>query len=928
MIEQLRQIWFGMSLRAKFITLGSIFLILAIFIFVSVFSRDGIPSPSRKSSVEMVLNEVLFSPSQNQFQFIELKGISESGALAGFALLNERKEKYILPSAAPPLKPNAHLLIVFDGENKFDGTALHADRKAFLNNTAGFVELLAPDGRVLDRVAWGRRQAESVNMGRGGAHAGFIAGTSIGRYPLSVKNNNSLEWLTFSQEEVTPGKPNPNPRAEVLLPLDGAYFSKPSIELSWYPVAGAKSYRIQISKNVEFSAIFEDKTTQAPSFNTPALKEGEYFWRVQAISADGSAANFSPVSSFTISSTELPTFPKQTSRSLFPSAFAAETVPPLREGVLAVPMIYQHKDTAMLLMESTNESGAHAWDKDHKELDKDDPADNMNCALASTAMVNNYSGGDLSQDRIGYEIRKGDSPDDPMLDLNYGKGLSFREDIDEDEIDDALTFAFNGATVTRHIPTTAEAFWEMVTREIDAGKPVVTRVPGHAIVISGYYQFSLTGPNARWVTINDPWSGRYLVNLSRMRRVTHYWLVSDTSNPRRNEAGITQDSDGDGIVDFDETERFKTNPNNRDSDHDGVDDKTEVYATVFDPNHGWSLHRTFGFGRDFDGDGKPMELDEDSDGGGCNDGEEDKNFNGKRDGGETYNFDKEDDKCGSGTEWAGEIIAKRVHLSADGVGNWTARYYVRLQEKCPDYDIARTCSLHPSEACGFCALEPLELKYEVEANEVLDKHNFGVYPAGKSPDDPNVGGHPVVPHNRSVTGKASGLLRLGGNAPDKLRLWDNLHGGIYRDKQAPVSPTTDRTHDPRESEAERYWNSCLAGVPKVTGQPAYRIGISLQSGYGSQDLRAYSDNVAEVLNPLLAGIERSGPDLQEGKGNLHPRSGYAGPVLDFWLCGQLKSPDDNEMSGEHAFSSFSNDIDQLYSGPTQVNISWKLKRKK
>jgi hypothetical protein len=50
-------------------------------------------------------------------------------------------------------------------------------------------------------------------------------------------------------------------------------------------------------------------------------------------------------------------------------------------------------------------------------------------------------------------------------------------------------------------------------------------------------------------------------------------------------------------------------------------------------------------GRDFDRDGLPMELDEDSDGGGCRDGLEDRNLNGARDGSETDNFDKDDDDC-------------------------------------------------------------------------------------------------------------------------------------------------------------------------------------------------------------------------------------------------------------------------------------------
>lgn len=650
MIEQLKRIWLGLSPRLKFVLSGSFFLLLA-YLVISLLFRGAAIVPSVAPSASVVLNEVLFSPSSDQLPFVELKRVSGHVSLSGFKLRNEKAEEYFFPDNTPAFERDSFLLVTFDGGNKLEGATLHAGPRLFLNGVAGFVELVAPDGRVLDRVAWGSRQPESVKLGRGGAHGDFVAGVSIGRHPLSVKPVDFFEWLTFSADEVTPGKPNPNPRAEVLLPLDGAFVSQPSIKLGWYPVAGATSYRIQISTDSEFNGTITDSKTQTPSFKTPALEAGDYFWRVQAVFEDGSSAEFSPVNSFTISSTELPNFPAQSSYILIPNAYAAETVPPLREGVLAVPMIYQHKDTAMLQMESRNESGTHAWDKDHGELDESDPSDNTNCVLASIAMVNTFAGGDLSQDRIGYEILEGNDvlvgiwPNDPVWDLNYGRGFY------DNETFHALTFAFNGASVVQYDVTSADALWDTVTREIDAGRPVVAGVPGHVIVITGYYQFSQSGPNARWLTINDPWSGRYLLNLERMAnrsRVERYWLVSDTSNPRRNEAGLTRDSDGDGMVDFDETERFKTKPGNRDSDQDGVDDKTEVYATVFDPDHGWAQWRAAGFGRDLDEDKRFMELDRDSDGGGCKDGEEDKNANGKRDGGETYNFDKEDDECAPG----------------------------------------------------------------------------------------------------------------------------------------------------------------------------------------------------------------------------------------------------------------------------------------
>ena len=75
--------------------------------------------------------------------------------------------------------------------------------------------------------------------------------------------------------------------------------------------------------------------------------------------------------------------------------------------------------------------------------------------------------------------------------------------------------------------------------------------------------------------------------------------------------------------DFDETRRFHTNPGDPDTDQDGVKDKADIRASVFDSKHGYALGHPEG--RDFDGDGQPMELDQDADGGGCFDGQEDGN---------------------------------------------------------------------------------------------------------------------------------------------------------------------------------------------------------------------------------------------------------------------------------------------------------------
>jgi len=83
-------------------------------------------------------------------------------------------------------------------------------------------------------------------------------------------------------------------------------------------------------------------------------------------------------------------------------------------------------------------------------------------------------------------------------------------------------------------------------------------------------------------------------------------------------------SDADGMVDFDERERFKTSPTNPDTDNDCVADKNDVRGYVFDLTGRYSKRKG-----DLSGaDALRKELDPDNDNGGRIDGDEDANRNG------------------------------------------------------------------------------------------------------------------------------------------------------------------------------------------------------------------------------------------------------------------------------------------------------------
>jgi hypothetical protein len=128
--------------------------------------------------------------------------------------------------------------------------------------------------------------------------------------------------------------------------------------------------------------------------------------------------------------------------------------------------------------------------------------------------------------------------------------------------------------------------------------------------------------------------------------------------PGKCPAVANRDSDGDCILDFDEIERFHTDPNNPDTDSDGVPDMLDLREYVYDGH----ADRP-----DFDGDGLRKETDPNNDDDCYLDGEEDINVNGQHDGDESSNFD-EDPEC----YWTGE---ERVTFSASIEGMGTEEEY-------------------------------------------------------------------------------------------------------------------------------------------------------------------------------------------------------------------------------------------------------------
>ena len=556
------------------------------------------------------LNEVAYLAAEGEAPYAELTNVSDGLATFAGLTLQAGDAQFVLPAGT--VAAGGAVLVSFDGGAGVEGTLVHAPDADFLPADGALV--LSREGATLDRIAWGPGQPDAVNPSRGGKIADWQPGASIGRVPGKLEPGPS-NWVGYSPAQATPGAPNQLPAAEVLLPFDGAIVPAGPVAVSWYAVPGATSYAVEIASDADFTMLVGDGETTEVRFELD-LPAGDYWWRVRAVLEAGDSA-YSPVHALTV---------------------ADEGASRGTSGGVAVPLVFQHKDTTMLLLETTQETGGHAWDAGHDATDLSDPADAQNCVLASVSMVTQWAGGWLSQDRAGYEIR-GPAYAGPERDLNWGLGFG------DDDTTTILNFGVGGfASYRGH--QTLDVFWSELRAEIAAGRPVLASTPTHVFVVTGY-SGAATGPGPRNIVINDPYYGTYTTPIASLGLDT-YWLLPATRSPfddRTEVHTVYEDSDGDAINDFDEYFRFNTDVFGEDTDDDDVNDKQDVRASVYDGSHGYAL----GLGdRDFDDDGLPMERDPDSDDGECKDGQEDLNGDGRFDGGETYNFEKSDDNCFEG----------------------------------------------------------------------------------------------------------------------------------------------------------------------------------------------------------------------------------------------------------------------------------------
>ena len=328
----------------------------------------------------------------------------------------------------------------------------------------------------------------------------------------------------------------------------------------------------------------------------------------------------------------------------------------ITSSVLGIDWQLQHKDTWMLDLDGSPETGQARWDSSHED-DGDhivgngtpvraNELDNWYCVRASVSMMASYYGGQLSQDRISYEIFGGGAPEG---DLGHGRGTTYGQ------VDTSLSWAL-GTDISRQ---SGKPTFDQIKEWIDASRPIGSAIPGHMRVIDGYREVNDGTTTRQFIHLLDPGDRAKWVQYDS-DNIRAVWVGptgqggapnvrSDEDEDNDGIADTVDDLDGDGICDFDERNRFdglfrSLDPNDSDSDDDMVPDKLDMREYLFDtsgryrrrnPDMDWDLHR--------------KEVDPDNDhfwNNGSPDGCEDTNRNGVYEPGvgETDNFDSSDER--------------------------------------------------------------------------------------------------------------------------------------------------------------------------------------------------------------------------------------------------------------------------------------------
>ena len=533
---------------------------------------------------------------------------------------------------------------------------------------------LALGSKTVDYVAWGKQGTMQK-----GAFLQTIPYEEIGMYESYYKGTffryiDYIGWKNFAANEIN--------RDDNSLPLARDYNlpdnstivlsknQKP--RFSWVQVSGASSYILTILNASDLSLVYQTQTEN--NFVDVDIPQGSFLWSVESQSVEyGYQTGYRGEGANRIN---LIIFENEESDRYLENV-----------ALLNAPAIGARKDTKMLATSMGNKAKEWGWDREHTLKESMTPEETWRCWAVGLNILNKFYKGNLTQDEIkimGMKLKGKSELDYFALGKNGGmtETNNFVKLIEQIFDQNTSTVYTSKSDVTGlTLVTKGNTLWQHGDKSINVGfvknaiaaqTPVLVGIQnsssGHVMVIDGYAETKSEWTNTETGEVFLPEGSPLFHFVNTDNNGNSYWaspdvfrysfyVIMETPTFVLNRDPLLAqdklDSDGDGVIDYDEKYRFETEINDDDSDDDFISDYNEIYAMVnrctdisdVDDAGETVYHGCEDFVYyDTDEDGLPTYRDPDSDNGGVKDGAEDLNSNGELDDGETDPYNKEDDK--------------------------------------------------------------------------------------------------------------------------------------------------------------------------------------------------------------------------------------------------------------------------------------------
>lgn len=427
--------------------------------------------------------------------------------------------------------------------------------------------ILKKDTSMASYVAWGEpglHAAAAVEVGLWNDSLDYFpAETHVQQYNADyIKNTffrlksnksgtNTDDWFAFTSND-NPAKANSVPlpiKTSANQPVYKLIPGENDVLFSWLPVQGVNSYRV-IVRDQNGNDV-HNLNTSSTSVSL-ALAPGNYDWTV--IGDD----EFKIYDDIEVGKRYHDVNIDVVEANIDTSIFKQ----------IKIHKIKARRDTRMLNLAYLEKTNEYSWDRPNLESDVVEREESLRCWAIAIEVLNHSYGGNLTQDEIVYKGKI--NPKEPLLSPLYGAGATKNESIE------TLKWALNIKNFDDLHYGDGAPSYETVKYAIDHDKLVLVSVPQHDMVIYGYvgdadnyaFYYAFDGNN----------NGKIITSLNYKGPINYYLIpYAIRNNVTMSDSRIHKDSDGDGITDFEEEERFHTFPLLVDSDNDGIEDKREIY---------------------------------------------------------------------------------------------------------------------------------------------------------------------------------------------------------------------------------------------------------------------------------------------------------------------------------------------------------------